>query len=361
MAGAGDFDADSDFEDEEKFSRNTLRPNIKIRVDEYLNTAKLGRMAFVAGDVQLAKDRFNLAMDLEFQTELENTSDFGVTGGILREELLARHEGLDDNKIAKSTDRLTGFLSRLEKIFTTADEKAAYNTADTQSFILMGAALSMIGEWDKAESVYKEGIAASPTENEDLVSALRRLNKQRDMLKLVDYGTKLTNTPRTPPRSPKTPRRPTSQLMFENSHVSRSQSFSSDLAEVRRSSSPILEKPSSPVFEAPRSPSISSPMTNFQNSPTQNKGKQTLMRFLRRDKRPKSQFIENGLSLSHSSEDLSDSGIWRQRSHWQSVFSTTYCSQLIQDFDSRTIQTMRQIDYMSSHSKDKNCHTSFSE
>lgn len=82
---------DSDLDDEVEVSIKS-KGEVKVRVDQYLTTCGLGLLALRAGDVQLAKDRFNFAMDLELLSEMESTTDFGVTGELLRNELVSRNK-----------------------------------------------------------------------------------------------------------------------------------------------------------------------------------------------------------------------------------------------------------------------------
>lgn len=322
-------------EEQEKLKKEK---EIKVRVDQYLTTSKLGRLAFLAGDVQLAKDRFNLAMNLEFLTEMESSSDFGVTGGMLRDDLLTRTETTAD--VASISDRrLTEILSKLRSIFVRADDKAALNTADVDSFLVMGAALSMIGEWDKAEAVYKEGLAGSPkgSNNHKLVDALKRLNNLRDTIKLVSSE---KNTSSTLQRTRKSNKRPKSVFFLsEDAPVTRSRSFSSELDSAGKLNSPFKDTPPP------------SPLVGMYSPQPKRKG---LQRLFKKDKwRPKSLFLNNnGMSFSSSFEDLQDNGVWRKRSTWKSVFDFDHVKQSLEEFESRTVQTMRVLNYCTSQRDD---------
>ena len=341
-----DFDGDSDFSETSEKEDSEARDCIKIRVDEYLTTSKLGRHAFIAGDIQLAKDRFNLAMNLEFLTEIESTGDFGVTGGMLRKEMLSRTEQKHDNEVMSVSDKkLADILSKLQKIFVTADEKAAMNTADTRSFLSMGAALSMIGEWDKAESVYKEGMAASLTENVELKGALQRLNKLRDTINLVG-GRREESSERKSSffsRSHKS-KCPNSQYdIFDGSNIIRSRSFSVDLNTVGKKNSPLLQSPTREMQV--------SPLVSGMHSPgaIRRKSKGIKMLFKKEKWRPKSLlFGNNGLPQSKSTEDISTLGVWRERSNWKNMFEFDNVKQSLQEFDSRTVQTMRSMNHFTS-------------
>ena len=337
------FELDSDLcesSDEEEQQRKLNNKAVKERVDEYLTTSRLGRLAYCAGDVQLAKDRFNLAMNLEFLTEMENTTDFGVTGGMLRNELLSRNE-TDIDVVSISDEKLSKNLSKLQKIFVKADEKAALNTADTQSFLLMGAALNMLGEWEKAENVYKEGIAASPGNNQPLVDALNRLSKLRDTIELVGCQPREVKkrTPSTLRRNRK-PKRPSSQhVSFDDSGVVRSRSFSSDLNSIGNGKVHSLVKDPPPL-----SPLVGG--IRFSPQPKK-KNNYSFQKIFKKDRwRPKSMLLNgNGMSFSSSSEDLRSLGVWRERSTWKSAFDFNAVKQSLKEFNSRTIQTMRVIDH----------------
>ncbi len=351
MAEVFDFDGDSDLSEASETEESEARERIKTRVDEYLTASKLGRLAFIAGDVQLSRDRFNLAMDLEYQTEIESTGDFGVTGGMLREELLSRTENKSDNEITSATDsRLVDTLSKLQKIFITADEKAAFNTADTQSYLLMGAALSMVGEWDKAESVYKEGMAASLTENKELKGALQRLNILRDTIDLVggdkDEGRDRKSSFLSLSRKPK---RPITQYeLIKDSNMVRSRSFSTDFnnGPTKKIMSPLLNSPTREIHV--------SPLVGIYSPPIVRKRPKGIKLFNVDKWRPRSLFFSNGLSPSKSTEDISDGnnslGDWRERSRWKNIFDFDNIKQSLHEFDSRTVQTMRSLNYITSQS-----------
>ena len=159
--------------------RCASKEEIKTRMDQYLTATKLGRMAFVAGDIQLAKDRFNLAMSLEMQTEFENNVDFGVTGGMLREELATRcgTGSLDSDVYARFGD----ILSRLLQVFEHGDRMVGKRPKQPKWYLVMASCLSAVNEWDKAETVYKEGLKACPG-NLDLLKAMHSLKKVNEIL-----------------------------------------------------------------------------------------------------------------------------------------------------------------------------------
>ena len=340
------FELDSDLcesSDEEEQQRKLYNKAVKERVDEYLTTSRLGRMAYCAGDVQLAKDRFNLAMNLEFLTEMENNTDFGVTGGMLRNELLSRNETAID-VVSISDEKLANNLSKLQKIFVEADEKAALNTADTQSFLLMGATLNVIGEWEKAEAVYKEGIAASLGNNQLLEDALKSLNKLRDTIQLVGCQPKelmRKGAPSTLRRSRKSKRPSSQNVSFDDSRVIRSHSFSSDLSSIGNG------KLHSPMKDPP----LLSPLVGGLFSPQlKKKNNYSFQKIFKKEKwRPKSLLLNgNGMSsmsFSSSSEDIRTLGVWRERSTWKNSFKFDAVQQSLKEFNSRTIQTMRVIDH----------------
>lgn len=348
---------DSDLEQDDEVDKSIKsRTDVKVRVDQYLTTCDLGRLALKAGDAQLAKDRFNFAMDLELLSEIESTNDFGVTGGLLREELISRNKSKTVNQLMDVSDkRLKSTLSKLQKVFIEADEKAAFNTADEDAFLSMGAALSMIGELEKAETVYKEGIAASPRGKcPKLLEAMQRLDKLKDMMSLVSYAQqplvpqniKQQSTESITLHFPKKTKRPhIKSVLFEDpvGGVPRSRSFSSDFIDSNTSSvpgSPVREKPPlSPLVGVGRH----SPIT---------RRKSTLSRLFKKDKkRPKSVLFN--LSPSHSMEDLTETfdpeGIWRKRSTWKSLFEFDRIKESLKGFDSRTIHTMRVMHCFRSH------------
>ncbi len=193
-----DCDLTVDFE-----KRSASKEEIKTRVDQYLTATKLGRMAFVAGDIQLAKDRFNLAMSLEMQTDFENNVDFGVTGGMLREELATRcgTRNVDSDVYARFGD----ILSRLLQVFEHGDRMVGKHPKQPKWYLVMASCLSAVNEWDKAETVYKEGLKACPG-NLDLLKAVHSLKKVNEILselstkagvKKLSPGSNIDESPRS--------------------------------------------------------------------------------------------------------------------------------------------------------------------
>jgi hypothetical protein len=178
-----DFDDDDLLVDsDEDDIRNDQRASLQSRLDQYLNASKLGRMAYEAGDVKLATDRFNLALDMELQLEVESFNDFGLTGQLLREELAKRKltfvSAEEDDKPCRK------ILRNLRSVYERANASSMSNPTDPRRYLEMGSALCLINEWDKAGKVYEEGLMYCP-QNKDLLKAIQSLSKLEDMLKLL--------------------------------------------------------------------------------------------------------------------------------------------------------------------------------
>lgn len=263
-----------------------------------------------------------------------------------------------------SDQRLKRTLAKLQAVFIAADEKAALNTADEDSYLIMGAALSMIGELEKAETVYKEGMAASPSGKcPKLSEAMRKLDKLKDMMSLVGYA----QQPLVPQNNarqksadsitlhfPKKSKRPhVKSVVFEEpmGGVPRSRSFSSDFTDSSPNNLTLL---GSPVREKPPL----SPLVGAGKYSPITRRKSALSKIFKREKtkRPKSVFFN--LSPSHSIEDLTETfdheGIWRKRSTWKNLFEFDRIKESLKGFDSRTIQTMRVMHCFSAQTTTEN-------
>lgn len=343
MAQCEDYDSEC-FTSDEEFEDNVVpakQEKLKGRVDEYITASKLGRLAYAAGDVQLAKDRFNLALSLELETELDSHIDFGVTGGLLREELHDRSKEMDESLPVPRTvqrDRMSTILTKLERIYETADKEVSSNPSDPKWYLVMGSSLCVVNEWEKAEKVYMEGISACPN-NKELLGALERLNKLKHMMSVLgDKVSDISSYSTLRLHSPKMKRPSSSHAggSVDRSKVPRSFSFSVDAEVKLRSKRQSLVATNSSVPSTPQ-PSV------YPLSPS-SKRKSSLLQFLKRGSgsRPKSQL--GNISLSWSSEDLAALDQWEDRSSWSSAFSPTISGPSSLDtFDSCTLQTMRLI------------------
>ncbi len=311
---------------------STSKEEIKTRIDQYLTTSKLGRMAFVAGDVQLAKDRFNLAMTLEMQTELENNTDFGVTGGLLREEMSSRAGGKDSE--SDDFDRFGGILSRLLQVFEHADGMVAKNPKDAKWYIIMGSCLCMVNEWEKAEVVYKEGMKACPG-NKDIQKSLQSLRK------LTETTSHLISK--------------TGSNSIWNGNDDNYSTGTSNFIDGGRHSLPTEPK-LRPVNVIEKKRHGSLPATTATDAQL-NSCSATKMRLgsiskisqETRQLRSKSLMVMNNGKLSpKSAKRFSVSQQWNEHAVWKSSFSPVIQSvKLEEGFSSRTMRTMRDIEHSS--------------
>lgn len=341
---------------------------IQVRVEEYLNASKLGRLAYAAGDVQLAKDRFNLALNLEMQTELESFADFGVTGGQLRAELQRRSSESDVLvPVEKSRDKYTAMLTKLERVYARANSSASRSPDDPKLYLQMGATLCIINEWDRAKQVYRSGIA-SCRDNERLKACLEQVNKLDDMIALVSGGggkgketmfsaPKHSNSSNTLiRRSHLMSHRPNSlyDLNIENARIPRSSSFgNSEHMKNLRKSKPvnIPQSPVSPLSIKRSLPSDSldtpdSPLLSLSTSRRVHKSlsaafskvkKRGTIPLLFKSNRKSSISMER----SPSNEELSKES--EERAVWQNSFSPDFCSLTTEDskISSQTLEYMR--------------------
>ena len=300
--------------DFEKHAAN--KEEIKVRVDQYLTASKLGRMAFVAGDIQLAKDRFNLAMSLEMQTEFENNVDFGVTGGLLRDELLSRC-GND-----QSLDRFGCVLSRFLQVFEHADAMVGKHPKQPKWYSTMASCLCVVNEWDKAEIVYKEGLKHCPG-NKDLMKSLQCLQKTNETI--ADLMGKAG---------------------FEKPSLNQKRESTSsfigagdDVADIDYLPEPKLR----PINKMEKKRYGSLPGSKPSDPPLRKMSNSWLPRQSGQRLRSKS-LVHTKQKQSSSSKRLSQSGIWNEHIGWKSSFSPIIQSEkLDQGFSSRTLRTMRTI------------------
>ena len=359
--------SDTDSDDDLCVVRESVdNSRIQVRVEEYLNASKLGRLAYAAGDVQLAKDRFNLALDLEMQTELESFTDFGVTGGQLRAELQRRSSESDvPIPVEKSRDKYTTLLAKLERVYVGANHKTSKEPDNPEYYLQMGAALCIINEWDRAKQVYQSGIAACK-DNQCLKACLEKMKKLDDMIHLVCQGkAKDITSPKhgndtLARRSQLIIPRPNSLSDTNDFRVPRSTSFGNSEKCVRKSAKGSLQSPRSPAsplsvkrslpiqhvnttgcLDVPDSPSPSSSpkhsrraYKSLSSASSKKKKRNTVFNLFKSNSK-------KSMEKSPSLDDLSKES--EEREVWRNCFLPEFCSVAVEDasISSQTLEYMR--------------------
>ena len=336
-------------------------------VEEYLTASKYGRLAYQAGDRQLATDRFNLALDIELQAELDSMGDFGVTGNRLRQELQARSNGRQRLQ-TKSTQRYSVVLGKLKRAYERAAEGASRgnNATDPIHFLHMGAALCCVNEWEKARKTYQDGIACCG-ECKELTHALDQLDaienllmpeEQRRKRRETEKKHRISQSPSTTPSktsSVKKPKRPSSMAIVEDSSGPvRSNSFhdikeySVSFLPYRRKSNPNISKTSKMAARSPLTTKRSFVQQAGVKSPATSP---VVSRKIRWNPFRKSSKLSE-LSASWSEDNLSDefdsgpSVMNPEWEDWKALFDPAFFS-LEDDLDSRTIEYMRVLSTLS--------------
>ena len=335
-------------------------------VEEYLTASKYGRLAYLAGDRQLATDRFNLALDIELQAELDSMGDFGVTGNRLRQELQARSNGRKRLQM-KSTERYSVVLGKLKRAYERAAEGASRgnNATDPIHFLHMGAALCCVNEWEKARKTYQDGIACCG-ECRELTQALEQLDtienllmpdEQRRKRKDTEKRHRISPSPSSTPSktSPmKKTKRPSSMAVVESADGPiRSNSFhdikdySVSVLPYRRKSNPSLSKANKHAVRSPLSTKLSLGPPVGGKSPATSP---VVARKTRWNPFRKSAKLSE-LSASWSEDNLSDGFdgpvvINPEWEDWKALFNPAFFS-LEDDLASRTIEYMRVLSTLS--------------
>lgn len=333
--------------------------SIATWVEEYLTASKYGRLAYAAGDRQLATDRFNLALDIELQAELDSMGDFGVTGNRLRMQLQARSNGRHRLQ-TKATSRYSVVLGKLKGAYELAVDGATKgnNPTDPRHFLQMGAALCCINEWEKARKTYQDGLACCGNckeltlalEKLDTIENLLMPEQQRHKRKDAEKKQKILQSPSSSPM--KVPsgkkKRPASMAVMEDPDgpVLRSRSFYdikeyTSMAPDRRKSSPITNKGGKNLVKSPLTTKRSIPQPGmrspFSSPATARRGRWNPFR--KASKLPE-------LPTSWSDEDLSaiaDNGTGLFNPEWEAwkmAFDPSFFS-LDDELNSRTIEYMR--------------------
>lgn len=325
----GDSDDDVLFEEDSSNRQGTLA-SLQSRLDQYLTASELGRLAYQAGDIQLATDRFNLAIDIELQVELESFNDFGVTGQHLRQELhKLESASKTEGKASPSPPICSEVLKKLQVLYERADDSATLNPKNPKWYLEMAGALCVVNEWDKAAKIYEEGLSHCP-QNPALLAASNRLTKLQDMMNLLGDKVEKGNTPQNSPKARRRDISITSDNDFPD--VPRSQSFSSDENPLTKNS----KQTASPLARKSLAGTVSIIPSKFK--------RRSVFNIFKRTKAP---FSIDDFHMSWSNEDLfsKTKESHRERTQWRKLFDPeSFSNQLEESYlGSRTIENMRAI------------------
>ena len=332
---------------------STHAEELTTRVDEYLSVTRLGREAFVDGDLKLAKDRFSLSMNIELNTDLECVCDptVGRATGELKLELQTRCGFLQTLAGVKRKERYSKVLSNLEQVFVKADEKTSKSPNDPKPYLQMASALIVVNEWEKAKQVYADGISCCPDDCEELRRGLDRLNKIESLGMLFQQAGSTTEKmkPRRKRHFFRSKQRPASE-MFVDSRGTLPRSNSFDMPDGLKKQqfqspppSPLLS-PSSPRKNSSHVAGIASPMTHRRHS--------SIKKFLTISRRKHSNLPDNLAEKrntfntlgSWSLEDISAIGKDEDRKDWRTIFNPEVCSNCLDDgLNTPSVQHMRML------------------
>ena len=241
-------DTDSAFGDRESESPALLCPDsIGATLDGYVCAAKVGRAAFACGDLKLAVEQFDQALEIELQTELECMYDtsLGYVSGLVRKEVDSRLN-LSPVKSAgpPSRDRV---LEELAQAYEEAERQSEAKPMEAKWYLHMGAALCVVNEWDKARKIYKEGLSICKDKDKDK-KELRRALRNLIKIEQITSGELTPDEPYCPP-SPKLVQRPKLTRVVNKRKRSYSMSSKSKKADRMRPKSQSVELPLSPGAE----------------------------------------------------------------------------------------------------------------
>lgn len=237
------------------------KESISAALDKYVSASRDGRDAFSAGNLLEAIKEFDQALDIELQTELECLYDnsIGMVSGLVRREVESRLLDKQERKqqaengvqLCAAQRRCSRILQQLRVQYEEAagGMKGKKSSSSPQWYLQMGAALVMINEWEKAKTVYTEGISICKDKKE-LKVALKNLIKTEQMTSYGEIPAEdqpirknptPTSTPTPPPASPKRVPQPSpssSPRMSKHKHSSSTPSPHM----MRRDSSPRVMK-----------------------------------------------------------------------------------------------------------------------
>ena len=163
------------------------RDSVSAALDRYMMASRVGREAFITGDLLGAMKEFDQALDIELQTEMECLYDtsIGFVSGLVRSEVDAKLDEQGRHGNYSSTTKCTKILQQLQDLYSEAAERVKSRRNNSQWYLQMGAALVVINEWDKAKAVYSEGINLCK-DRKELKTALKNLIKIEQMTSYAD-------------------------------------------------------------------------------------------------------------------------------------------------------------------------------
>ena len=340
---------------------STRSEELSTRVEEYLRVTRLGREAFVDGDLKLAKDRFSLSMNIELNTDLECVCDptVGKATGELRHELEARFNGFSrllaagSNPDTHRKDRYRRVMDNLLQVFLQAEEKMAQCPSEPGAYLQMASTLIVVNEWEKAKQVYYEGMSNCPDRCDELEQGLERLNKVERLAMLFQHNKVPEKLKRRKRLFGK--KRPSSaMLIYSADTMTRSPSFdrrdSRDGVFLSPPTSP-LASPSLPRknMNTDRISAIASPMTHRRRS-------SSIKAFLTLKKKttgtsPLVAERKNSLNqvTSLSMENISSIGSegFEDKKEWRLLFNPDVCSSCVDDgLSTQSVHFMRMLGTM---------------
>ena len=162
-------------------SATTVAEAISADVDRYMSTSKVGRAALACGDVKVAVEQFNEAMDIELQLELQclYDSNLGYVNGLVRQAVEARLSQASQEAV--QPPGCDPMLHKLKKVYMEAEKRSEQKPKDFKCYLRMGSTLCLVNEWEKARLIYREGLNLCKRKKE-LLKAVQRLNSAEDVI-----------------------------------------------------------------------------------------------------------------------------------------------------------------------------------
>ena len=203
------------------------RESVAAALDSYIAASTEGREAFTMGDVGTAVKHFDRALDIELQTELECLYDtsIGFMSGLVRSEVDAVAQRQNEY-----SDKCERILRHLSSQYSRAVQGLSKKRSDPKWFLQMGAALVVVNEWDKAKTVYTEGVNTCK-DRKALKYALKNLTKLEQMTSYGDIPAEDQPKNTTPTASPRVSPAPSPQ---HSPRRDRSKSLASRERHLRR-------------------------------------------------------------------------------------------------------------------------------
>ena len=185
------------------------KESISAALDKYVSASREGREAFNTGNLRDAVKEFNQALDIELQTELECLYDtsIGMVSGLVRREVDSRLD-MQGKYVQTMDEKCSRILDQLKEVYEEGcNGVKGKKSGNPEWYLKMGAALIVVNEWEKAKTVYTEGISACK-DKKKLKSALKDLIKIEQMTSYAEIPAedqpdfKDTLVPPSPKNSP---------------------------------------------------------------------------------------------------------------------------------------------------------------